>query len=220
MIPRGYVCLGSALAWTLLAACSGGDAPMPTARAGAAPDSFVVAFETSAGEFHVALRRDWSPAGVDRVYELARSNFYAGARIYRVNERYAQFGYTGRPEVDAEWIDRAIPDEPVRASNVRGSVSFARGGPESRSVILFINRGDNSNLDAMEWRGVLGFPPIGRVVRGMEVVDALHGGYGEEPLQWEDSIASIGNPFLDRRYPLLDSIIRVRVVEEARYPVP
>ena len=93
-------------------------------------------------------------------------------------------------------------------------VSFARAGAETRSVILFINRGDNSNLDQLAWRGVLGFPPVGRIESGMEVVDALYGGYGEEPLQWEDSIAAAGNAFLDRRYPLLDSIIRVGVVED------
>ena len=180
----------------------------------AVPDSFLVVFETSAGEFRMGLHRDWSPAGVDRVYQLARMNFYAGARIYRVNERYAQFGYTGRPQVDSVWIDDAIPDESVRESNVRGMVSFARAGAETRSVILFINRGDNSNLDQLAWRGVLGFPPVGRIESGMEVVDALYGGYGEEPLQWEDSIAAAGNAFLDRRYPLLDSIIRVGVVED------
>ena len=197
------------------AACGDGvrDAADP-ALPQAAPDSFLVAFETSAGEFRMALHRDWSPAGVDRVYQLARMNFYAGARIYRVNERYAQFGYTGRPQVDSVWVADVIPDEAVRESNVRGMVSFARAGAGTRSVILFINRGDNSNLDQMEWRGVLGFPPVGRIESGMEVVDALCGGYGEEPLQWEDSIAAAGNAFLDRRYPLLDSIIRVRVVED------
>ena len=181
----------------------------------AAPDSFSIAFETSSGAFRMRLNRDWSPAGVDRIYELARMNFYAGARIYRVNSRYAQFGYSGRPEVDATWVEATIPDEPSLASNIRGAVSFARGGPETRSVILFINRGDNSNLDRMEWNGVLGFPPVGRIESGMDVVDALYGGYGDEPMQWEDSIAAVGNPFLDRRYPQLDSIISVRVVDDS-----
>lgn len=182
----------------------------------AAPDSFVVAFTTSRGEVRVRFHRDWSPAGVDRIHELALEDFYAGARFYRVNPRYAQFGYTGRPEVDSAWVSRGLPDEPPRASNVRGSVSFARGGPGTRSVILFINRGDNSNLDRLDWNGVLGFPPVGRVESGMEVVDALYDGYGEEPLEWEDSITARGNDFLDRRYPRLDSIVRVEIVEDWR----
>lgn len=181
-----------------------------------APDSFLVAFRTSAGEFRTTFYRPWSPLGVDRVYELARTDFYAGARFYRVNDLYAQFGYSGRPAIDSAWVGDAIADEPQIESNVRGAVSFARGGPNTRSVILFINRGDNSNLDGLQWNGVVGFPPLGRVTSGMEVVDALYDGYGEEPMQWEDSIAARGNVFLDRRYPRLDSISSVEIVEEWR----
>jgi cyclophilin family peptidyl-prolyl cis-trans isomerase len=143
------------------------------------------------------------------VHELGRLGYWDGARIYRVNDRYAQFGYSGQPELDAEWIQAGIPDEPPASSNVRGTVSFARGGPGTRSAILFINRSDNTDLDDLQWNGVLGFPPVGRVVEGMEVVDALYSGYGDNPMQWEDSIASVGNAFLDRMYPELDSITDV-----------
>jgi len=128
-----------------------------------------------------------------------------------VNDRYVQWGYSGQPALDAEWVRSGIPDEPTRSSNVRGSVSFARGGPGSRSTILFINRGDNSNLDQLAWNGVVGFPPVGRVVSGMEAVDRLYSGYGDDPMQWEDSIAARGNAFLDSEYPLLDSITGVSV---------
>ncbi len=203
----------------LAAAACGGDRlgdPSDPASTEPAPDSFTVALRTSEGEVVMRLHRDWSPAGVDRVYHLAGTGFWDGARIYRVNPRYAQFGYTGRPEVDARWVGAGLPDEPPRASNERGTVSFARGGPESRSVILFVNRSDNRDLDAIEWRGVLGFPPVGRVTSGMEVVDALHGGYEDEPVLFEDSIAALGNAFLDRRFPLLDSIVGVRIVEDWR----
>jgi peptidyl-prolyl cis-trans isomerase A (cyclophilin A) len=176
-----------------------------------APSSFRVTFETSAGPFEVEFVRDWSPVAVDRVYALAGLDYWAGSRIYRVNERYAQFGYSGRPGVDAEWIGAGIPDEPTRSSNIRGSVSFARGGPGTRSAILFINRSDNTDLDEMRWNGVYGFPPVGRVVKGLEAVDALYSGYGDTPMQWEDSIASVGNPFLDRMYPELDSIVAITI---------
>lgn len=201
---------------TLGAACDSIPDPSDASLTEQAPDSFAVSFETSAGDFRVRFHRSWSPLAVDRVYQLARMDFYEGARIYRVNARYAQFGYTGRPAVDSAWIGAGIPDELVLESNTRGTVSFARGGPESRSVILFINRGDNSNLDQMAWNGVLGFPPVGRIDDGMEAVDALYGGYDEEPLQWEDSIGALGNEFLDRRYPQLDSITGLRVVDRWR----
>lgn len=190
---------------TLLIGCAPAESPE------VAPDTFTVAFETSAGPFEVEFDRALSPIAVDRVWELAQMEYWAGSRIYRVNDRYAQFGYSGNPEVDADWVQRGLPDEPPMASNVRGSVSFARGGPGSRSTILFINLGDNSNLDQMAWNGVVGFPPVGRVVSGMETVDALYSGYGDDPMQWEDSIAALGNTFLDRAYPNLDSITTIAV---------
>lgn len=177
--------------------------PSDTTRA---PETFVVSFETSAGPFDIEFVRAWSPAGVDRVYQLAGLEFWDGARIYRVNDRYAQFGYSGRPALDSIWIPASIPDEPVVESNLRGSVSFARGGPDTRSAILFINRSNNNDLDDLSWNDVLGFPPVGRVTSGMDNVDRLFSGYGDEPMQWEDSIAQVGNPFLDRAYPDLDSI--------------
>lgn len=173
---------------------------------GPAPEVFSVAFETSAGPFTIEFERALSPLAVDRVYRLAQEGFWEGARVYRVNDRYAQFGYSGQPAIDSLWVPEGVPDEPVMASNVRGSVSYARAGPGTRSAILFINRADNTNLDDMQWNGVLGFPPVGRVVAGMESVDALYSAYGDAPMQWEDSIASVGNAFLDRAYPELDSI--------------
>ena len=42
---------------------------------------------------------------------------------------------------------------------------------------VFINFVDNGNLDGM------GFSPFGRVISGMDVVDAIYAGYGEQPAQ-------------------------------------
>jgi cyclophilin family peptidyl-prolyl cis-trans isomerase len=202
----------SAVVVATIALCACGPAASEGGADGAtAPDSFGLVFETNEGSFEVEFVRAWSPVAVDRVWQLGQAGFWEGARIYRVNDRYAQFGYSGRPELDARWVPAGLPDEPVQASNERGTVSFARGGPGTRSAILFVNRSDNTNLDDLQWNGVLGFPPVGRVVSGMDVIDALHDGYGDAPMQWEDSIATQGNPFLDRMYPDLDSITGLRV---------
>lgn len=186
-----------------------GDGSPRSDAAAEVPETFRVSFTTNEGVIEVEFVQEWSPIAVRRVHELGRLGYWDGARIYRVNDRYAQFGYSGQPELDAEWIQAGIPDEPPASSNVRGTVSFARGGPGTRSAILFINRSDNTDLDDLQWNGVLGFPPVGRVVEGMDVVDALYSGYGDTPMQWEDSIASVGNAFLDRMYPELDSITDV-----------
>jgi len=172
-----------------------------------APDSFTATFETSVGDFEVEFYREWSPRGVDRVYHLTRYNFYAGSRFFRVNPALVQFGLTGQPALDSVWADLTIPDDLLVVNNTRGTVSFAKAGPGTRSTQLFINRRDNSLYDTC---CAGGFPPVGRVVSGMATVDALYAGHGETPVMYQDSIMILGNGFLDQQYPGLDTITRTR----------
>jgi len=156
---------------------------------------------------------------VDRFHYLVRHGYYDGARFFRVVAGFvAQFGLSGRPALDSVWTERSIPDEPVRQSNVRGTVSYARAGPNTRSVQLYINLVDNVRLDTLN---TFGFPPIARVVSGMEVVDSLYSGYGGTgqqrlPGPSQDSIRVAGNPYLDRQFPQLDLIRTARVSREWR----
>jgi peptidyl-prolyl cis-trans isomerase A (cyclophilin A) len=174
-----------------------------------APDSFTATFETSAGDLVVAFYREWAPLGVDRVYHLTRYNFFAGAQFFRVNPGLVQFGLSGQPALDSLWTDLPIQDDPLVQSNTRGTVSFAKAGPGTRATQMFINRLDNTSYDTC---CAGGFPPIGRVVSGMEVVDALFSGHGETPVMFQDSISILGNGFLDRQYPGLDSIVSTRAL--------
>lgn len=176
-----------------------------------APDSFRVEFTTSKGPFVVQAVRAWAPHGVDRFHYLARHGYYDGAKFFRnLPEFMAQFGLHGNPDVTAVWMDRNIPDDSVRQSNLRGYVSFAMGGPNTRSTQLFINKRDNGRLDAM------GFAPIGRVTEGMQAVDSLYEGYGEGPPGGmgpdQGRIMSQGNRYLRSFFPRLDSIISTRVL--------
>ncbi len=176
-----------------------------------APDWFTATFETSAGDFEVAFYREWAPAGVDRIYHLTRYDFFAGARFFRVNPGLIQFGLAGQPALDSVWYDLTIPDDPLVGSNTRGTISFAKAGPGTRNTQLFINRRNNTGYDTC---CAGGFPPIGRVVGGgMEVVDAIYAGHGEEPVMYQDSIMIQGNGFLEREYPGLDSIARTQIGE-------
>jgi len=212
MMPRR---LGALLVVSTLA-CGGAKAhqaiwePSASDLAVQAPDSFTVSFETSAGEFVVEFYRDWAPLGVDRIYHLTRYDFYAGARLFRVNPGLVQFGLSGQPALDSVWADLTIPDDPIVGSNTRGTISFAKAGPDSRNTQVFINRQDNPLYDTCCSGG---FPPIGRVVSGMETVDALFDEHGEAPVNDQDAITIQGNSFLDQRYPGLDTITVTRVVE-------
>jgi peptidyl-prolyl cis-trans isomerase A (cyclophilin A) len=200
------------------ASCGGPNAalwqPTPEMLAVPAPDSFVAELVTSEGSFDVAMHRAWSPLGVDRMYHLLGNDFYAGARFYRVVSGFvAQWGFSGDPALDSLWEGLPIDDEPVVGSNVRGTVSYARGGARTRSYTLFVNLVDNQRLDQIPAGGVVGYPPIGRVVRGLDVIDGFYPGYTDDPPD-QDSIAQLGNEYLRRRYPQLDSIVSTRILRE------
>ena len=217
-------CLGCVAAIaTSCSALSGGDCRQepPTASAGV-PDSFVVAFETSRGRFDAVARKAWAPMGVAHFYTLVRNHYYDGSRFFRVVQSFvAQFGIAGDPKVYDAWKDRCLADEPVRHTNSRGTIAYARGGPGTRSVQLFVNLRDNPQLDRLSG---FGFPPIGEVVSGMNVVDSLYSGYGDaappsgpEPEAAgpsQDSLMARGNAYLAQGWPKLDFIKTAHIVRE------
>ena len=178
----------------------------------AAPDSFKVAVETSKGNFTILAHRDWSPRGVDRFYHLVELGYFDDVRFFRVLQGFmAQFGLSGDPRVNAAWEPLSIPDDSVKQSNKRGTVTFAKmDQPNTRSTQLFINYADNANLDAR------GFSPIGEVIDGMAVVDSLYSGYGEGAPYGngpdQGRIASQGNAYLTQNFPKLDFIRKARIV--------
>src|SRR5580658_42589 len=130
-----------------------------------APATFRVNFDTSRGPVVVEVTRANAPNGADRFYNLVKAKYYDGARFFRVIPGFmAQFGLAADPAVTKVW-DLKIPDDPVKTSNVRGTITFATAGPNTRTTQLFINYGANGQLDG------LGFAPFGKVVSGMEFVD-------------------------------------------------
>lgn len=181
----------------------------------AAPDSFVVTFEASTGQFDVAVKREWSPAAADRFYHLVRVGYFDGAPIFRVVKGYvAQFGIPEEESVYDAWRERPVEDEPTKVSNLRGRVSFARGGPQTRTTQIFINLADNAPLDTLMSNGIPGYPPFGEVVAGMAAVDSLNGDYGNTPAMRQREIALGGKQWLDANFPGLDHVISARIKED------
>jgi peptidyl-prolyl cis-trans isomerase A (cyclophilin A) len=195
-------------------------APDRSGRDPKAPDTYQVKLDTTEGEVVIEVERALSPHGADRFYRLVKEGFYDGAKFFRVLPGFmAQVGMAADPKVNAKWQDARIPDDPVRESNTRGTISFAKpGAPNSRSAQIFINYGDNSSsLDPQ------GFSPFGKVTKGMENVEKLYSGYGEGfpngngPNQ--QAIAAEGNAYLERDFPELDAIKTARVFSENGEPV-
>lgn len=184
-------------------------APPPPAAAPTvtAPAEFKVRFETSKGPIVMQLHRDWAPNGVDRLYQLVEDGYFSDVRFFRIVPGFiVQFGMHGDPTTNAKWRDQPLTDDQVKQSNKRGTVTFAQTSmPNSRTTQLFINLGDNAMLDQQR------FAPIGEVVEGMSVVDALYSGYGEGPSQ--EQITTAGNTYLKRDFPKLDFIKSATVVK-------
>ncbi|MFA5624539.1 MAG: peptidylprolyl isomerase [Bradymonadales bacterium] len=170
-----------------------------------APDSYRVKFSTSKGDIVLELTRDWAPLGVDRFYNLVKNGFFSDIAIFRVVPGFvAQFGIHGKPLVSQLWRDSRFNDDPVKESNKRGTIVFATAGPNTRTTQLFINFVDNARLDQM------GFAPIGKVVEGMDIVDAINAEYGESPDQ--GALQREGNSYLKKHYPNLDYILRAEIL--------
>ncbi len=167
---------------------------------------FRVKFETSKGGFAVQVNPEWAPLGAAQFRMLVEAGFYDGAKFFRVVPKFVvQFGLAADPAVTAKLVSSPIPDDPVKESNRRGRLTFATAGPNTRTTQLFINLGDNTFLDSQ------GFAPFGEVVEGMDVVDSIYAGYGEQPNQGQ--IRTHGNRYLDASFPLLDGILKASISE-------
>lgn len=178
-----------------------------------APEVFNVEFNTTKGNFVIEAKREYSPLAVDRFYYLVKNDYYNFNRFFRVLPNFVvQWGMKGVPSIDKIWGDYGIKDEPVKLSNKKGVIAFARSGPNTRSNQLFINLADNIRLDTSSWGGVNGFPGFGRVIKGMDVVESINSEYLQEPNQ--DSISTKGNSYLNKNFPNLDYIITTRIIEK------
>jgi peptidyl-prolyl cis-trans isomerase A (cyclophilin A) len=197
---------------TLPAFGQSGNLGNPSALRETAPATYKARFETSKGTFVVDVNREWAPNGADRFYNLVKNGFYDGVRFFRVLDGFmAQFGINGDPAISAQWREARIQDDPVRQSNRRGFITYAMAGPGTRTSQVFINYGDNSALDKQ------GFSPFGQVSSGMNVVDALHNGYGEGAPRGQGPdqgrLQMEGNAYLAKNFPRLDFVKKATITK-------
>ena len=177
-----------------------------------APGKFLAKFSTSKGDFTIEVQRAWAPRGADRFYNLVSNGYYDDVRFFRAITGFmVQFGIHGDPKVSVVWRNAEIPDDPVKASNKRGMVTFATAGPNARTTQVFVNFGNNDNLDGM------GFAPFGKVIEGMKVVDSLYAQYGEGAPSGrgpdQSRIQAEGNAYLTSQFPKLDYVKTAKIVE-------
>jgi len=179
-----------------------------------APERFKARFETTQGNFDIEAKREWSPNGVDRLYQLITNNYYQDISIFRVVPNFvAQFGIHNDTLINNSWQRSGIADEAVTLKNDAMTIAFARGGVKTRSNQIFINLKDNYRLDKLAYSGVTGFPVVAKVVAGKENILKFYGGYGDKLGRKQDAISKFGNIFIREEYPKTDFIIKAYILK-------
>ena len=209
-----WLAVGAAVSLAL-GGCSSSDeskkaeVPKPAAKVEKTPDVFHAVFDTSKGQVVIEVHRDWAPHGVDHFFNLIQTGFYDGVRFFRVTHSYVQFGINGNPTTNGLWSTAYLPDDPVKQSNVKGTLTFAHLGANNRTTQLFFNMKNNKDLDKQ------GFAPIGKVITGMDVVESLYSAYGDMAPRGQgpdpSKIEVQGNAYLDAKFPRLDYIKKATI---------
>ena len=178
-----------------------------------APANFTARFETTKGVFDVEITREWAPLAADRFYQTVRHRYYNNTVFYRVVPNFvAQWGNNDTLALKL-WEPNKIADEPVVQSNLKGFMSYARSGKETRGSTLFINLKDNQRLDTVIANGVKGYPPFGKIIRGMDVVDSLYSGYAGSTMSKIDTLKKYPALFF-KQFPKLDRINKAHIVRD------
>jgi peptidylprolyl isomerase len=130
-------------------------------------------FDTTKGTFIVELFEDKAPLTTDNFIKLVNQGFYNGLIFHRVIPQFMIQG--GCPKGNGTGgPGYTIKDEfHKELSNVRGTIAMANRGPNTGGSQWFINIIDNCYLDFDKKPYTSAHPVFGKVVEGMDVVDAI-----------------------------------------------
>jgi cyclophilin family peptidyl-prolyl cis-trans isomerase len=189
-LHRLLACLGALLLTCITHAQQPAPAPTPAptpAPAAPAAASVYAAITTSKGTIYLELDQAKAPVSVENFVTYAKDGFYDGTIFHRVIKGFMiQGGGHGtdmklkptRAPIQNEWNNGL--------KNVRGTIAMARtNAPNSATSQFFINTVDNAMLD--QPRGGAAYAVFGKVVRGMDVVDAI----ADTPTGRSDGMADV-----------------------------
>jgi len=165
------LCLGlllSALAGPTQAAEKA--APEPPAKT--APPLYVQVV-TSMGNFTIELNPERAPITVAQVLKYVDQGYYSGTVFHRAIPNFIIQGGGYDPDYKLKGNPGKVVNESGNGlTNVRGTVGLARPpAPHDGDVQFYVNLADNAALDPSQTRW--GYAVFGKVVQGMDVVDAI-----------------------------------------------
>ena len=150
----------------------------------------MVVFETSMGAFSIELNPDAAPITVENFLQYVDDGFFDGTVFHRVIPNFV---------IQGGGFTEGMKQKPTRAKikneaenglkNLRGTLSMARTSDvNSATSQFFVNLADNAFLD--HGTRDFGYAVFGKVVEGLDVVDAIaavetgtRGGHQDVPLQ-------------------------------------
>lgn len=163
--------------------------------------------KSTKGSFVIEVFQEWSPLGARRFLDLVEVGFFTDIGLFRCVDKFlTQFGITDNPELK-HWHEDQIQDDPNLNLGIKKYyVSYAGGGPNTRSTQIFIAFEDLDFLGKEPWE-----TPFGRIVEGFEVIDSLYTGYGDiagfnEAGPDQQRLYREGNQYLRENFPQLDYI--------------
>lgn len=162
-----------------LAALSLAAAPAALAQEGepaSAPANPRIRFETSKGAFTLELYPEKAPLTVENFLGYVDSGQYEGTILHRVIPDFMIQGGGFTEDLTQKPTGPPVRNEADNGlSNDRGTVAMARtSNPHSATAQFFVNVADNHYLNhtAPDFNRY-GYTVFGRVVEGMDVVDAI-----------------------------------------------
>jgi cyclophilin family peptidyl-prolyl cis-trans isomerase len=134
-----------------------------------------VTLDTSKGKIVIELSPDKAPKTVDNFLKYVKEGHYDGTVFHRVIAGFMIQG-GGYEASGAERPTRPpIQNESNNElKNARGTIAMARtGDPHSATAQFYISVVDNRSLDYSSAPQRWGYAVFGKVVEGMDVVDAI-----------------------------------------------
>ncbi|RMH30733.1 MAG: peptidyl-prolyl cis-trans isomerase [Planctomycetota bacterium] len=170
-IIGGFATLVAAYGFTQPAG-EGGASPADSAAK--EPATVLVRLETTKGNIDIELNREKAPISVANFLEYVDKGHYNGTIFHRVIPNFMIQGGGFDKDMTQKPTGEGIENEWRNGlSNLRGTIAMARLGnqPNSATAQFFINVADNKFLDTP--RDGAGYAVFGKVVEGMDVVDAI-----------------------------------------------
>jgi len=138
-----------------------------------------VRLNTNMGPIVIELNAAKAPQTVENFLQYVKDKHYDGTVFHRVINGFMIQGGGFTPELVQKPARAPIANEANNGlGNLRGSVAMARTmDPNSATAQFFINVADNKNLDHVSKDSgyTWGYAVFGKVISGMEVVDAIKG---------------------------------------------